>query len=262
MPSEPQSPTPTTGDAALLAEVFRAAHDGLPRQAPGSVDTVALLLALAGPLPERPRIVDVGCGTGAASIPLAEITGGTVTAADTHAPFLAQLRASAADEGVADRVTAIEAPMQELPLPDGCADLIWADGSAYVMGVDAALAAWRRLLAPGGRIVFTECDWTTPDPAPGARAFWDAGYPGMRTTGANVTAFQEAGWTVAATYLLPESDWDVYYDPLTARIEQLRAGRSEGGPAFEAALAEVGREIDVRRDHGRDYGYTGYVLRR
>ncbi len=26
-------------------------------------------------------------------------------------------------------------------------------------------------------------------------------------------------------------------------------------------LAEVGREIGVRREHGSDYGYTAYVLR-
>lgn len=256
MPPDPQPP------AEVLADVFWSVHDGLPRQAPGSVGTLRLLLALAGPLPERPRIVDVGCGTGAAAIPLAGITGGTVTAVDTHAPFLARLRAAAADAGVADRVTAVEAPMQELPLPDGCADLVWADGSAYLMGVDAALAAWRRLLSPGGRIVLTDCTWTTPDPAPGARAFWDPGHPAMRTTGASVTAFEAAGWTVVATHLLPESDWDAYYGPLAARIEQLRAERPDGGPAFEAALAEVGREIAVRREHGRDYGYTGYVLRR
>ncbi len=31
--------------------------------------------------------------------------------------------------------------MEKLPLPDASADLVWAEGSAYVMGFDAALAA-------------------------------------------------------------------------------------------------------------------------
>ena len=66
-----------------------------------------------------------------------------------------------------------------------------------------------------------------------------------------------AGWTVTALYLLPDSDWDAYYGPLAERIAALRRDR----PDAVAALDEIGREIAVRRDHGRDYGYTGYVLR-
>lgn len=237
-------------------EIFWPAHEGLPRQAPGSAATTRLLLRLAGPVPPRPRVVDIGCGTGPASLLLAGEAGAEVVAVDTHEPFLERLRAAAAAAGLADRVRAVCAPMQDLPLPDASADLLWAEGSAYIMGVDEALSAWRRLLAPGGALVLTECEWTTARPAAGARTFWDAAYPGMRSTDGNVRAALHAGWTVAATYLLRDSDWAAYYGPLAARVEALRA---EGTDA--AALAEVSREIEVRREHGADYGYTGYVLR-
>ncbi|ANY05431.1 class I SAM-dependent methyltransferase [Pseudonocardia sp. HH130630-07] len=239
-----------------LEHVFLAAHEDLPREAPGSEETTALLLQLAGELPDRPRIVDIGCGTGPATLPLAAATGGTVTAVDTHEPYLQRLRGRAATAGFGDRVRTLVAPMDDLPLPDGEADVVWSDGAAYIMGFDAALAAWRRLLAPGGVLVLTEAEWTTPEPSPGAREFWDEAYPAMRTTADNVAAAQRAGYTVAATYLLPDADWAAYYRPLAARIELLR---EEG--VDPAGLDAVGREIRVREQHGTEYGYTAFVLR-
>lgn len=61
---------------ATIEDVFWAAHEGLPREAPGSPATTELLLRLAGPLPGAPRIVDIGCGTGPATPALAAATGG------------------------------------------------------------------------------------------------------------------------------------------------------------------------------------------
>ncbi|WP_434739605.1 class I SAM-dependent methyltransferase [Micromonospora sp. SH-82] len=239
-----------------LTEVFWRAHHDLPREAPGSEETTRLLLRLAGALPEAPTVLDVGCGTGPATVLLTQLTGGRVTGVDLHLPFLQALTERARRAGVADRVTTVNASMTQLPVAPGSVDLLWAEGSAYVMGFDAALTAWRPLLTPNGVLVLTEAEWTTPDPAPAAREFWTAGYPAMRSTAGNVEAAQRAGWTVCAGYLLPDSDWDDYYGPLADRIEQLRR---EGTPA--ELLAAVGEEIELRAAHGRDYGYTGYVLR-
>lgn len=71
------------------AEIFWVAHTGLPREAPGSDATTRLLLRLAGPLPPQPRVIDIGAGTGPASLVLAA-EGAKVTAIDTHPPFLAR----------------------------------------------------------------------------------------------------------------------------------------------------------------------------
>lgn len=242
--------------STLSEQLFLAAHEDLPREAPGSEETTALLLRLAAPLPEAPRIVDIGCGTGPATLPLAAATGGEVVAVDSHEPYLRRLQARAATSGLGERVRPLQAPMEDLPLPDGEADLVWSEGAAYIMGFDAALSSWRRLLATGGMLVLTEAEWTTQAPSPGARAFWDAGYPAMRTTAENVAAAQKAGYTVQAVYLLPDTDWEAYYRPLAMRIDLLR---DDG--ADPVALAEVAREIEIRAEYGAEYGYTAYVLR-
>src|SRR3954454_10103517 len=226
------------------AEVFWALHTDLPREGVGSDATTRELLELARPLPGD-RALDVACGPGRSALVLAD-AGLRVTAVDTHEPFLDRLRAAAG----ARRITVERASMRELPYDDGAFDLVWCEGGAYLMGVDAALAAWRRLLVPGGALVFTEVGWTTPSPSPEARAFW-AAYPAMRDAAATVAAAGAAGYEVLATRLLPESDWwEEYYDPLAERI----AAWPDPDAETAAALADNQAEIDLRRDHPGDYG--------
>ncbi|WP_432036533.1 GNAT family N-acetyltransferase [Streptomyces cucumeris] len=233
-----------------------ALHQGLPRQGPGSDTTTARLLRLAGPLPPRPRIMDLGCGPGRSALVLAAATGGHVTGVDLHQPFLDELSGAATRDGLSDRIAALNHSMDEPPFADGSFDLIWAEGSVYNIGFGTALRAWRRLLAPRGVLVVTEAEWATSCPAPRVRAFWDAAYP-LRSRADNVRTAEEAGYRVGAHHPLPDGDWwTEYYTPLTRRLATADPDR----PGMAQAVAAVREEIDLRRDHGADYRYAGYVL--
>ncbi|MER6097574.1 bifunctional class I SAM-dependent methyltransferase/N-acetyltransferase [Streptomyces sp. NPDC001728] len=239
-----------------LHDAFFALHHGLPRQGPGSDTTTRRLLSLAGRLPERPRVLDLGCGPGRSALLLAAEAGAEVTAVDTHEPFLAELRESAAARGLDGSIRTLNADMGALPLPDGSFDLVWAEGSVFVLGFDRALAEWRRLLAPGGALVLTECVWTAEDPGPAARAFWEEHYP-LRTVTGNAAAAVGAGYHVVATLPQPQSDWDEYYVPLAAHAD----AADTTVPGAAEAVAGARAEIALRREHGSDYGYAGFVLR-
>ena len=244
---------PETSAAQRRLAAFEALHRGLPRQGPGSDATTRELLRAARPLPERPRALDLGCGPGRSALLLASEAGAQVTAIDLHQPFLDELRAAATARGLTS-IRTLRCSMLELPFAPGTFDLIWVEGAVYNVGFDRGLAYWGRLLAPGGALIVTECEWSTATPSAAARAFWDAHYD-LRRTEQNVAAAQALGYTVEATYRLPDSDWfDEYYTPLAQRV-------ATGDPAHAAAIDATLDEIAMRRRHGRDYQYTGYVLR-
>ncbi|MEV7611787.1 bifunctional class I SAM-dependent methyltransferase/N-acetyltransferase [Streptomyces sp. NPDC089799] len=247
-------------DPHASREAFFTLHRDLPRQGPGSDTTTRALLSLAGPLPERPRILDLGCGPGRSALLLAAEAGGAglaeVTAVDPDAGFLDELRTTAESRGLADRVRPVRAGLGAPPFPDGSFDLVWAEGSASAIGFDTALAAWRRLLAPGGTLVLTACEWTVATPSAAVRALRDR-HHSLRTGAGNLAAAQAAGYRVLGVVPQPASDRDEYHRPPAARA----AAAGPGAPGTAAALSATREEIAVPERHGHEYGYTGYVLR-
>ena len=63
--------------------------------------------------------------------------------------------------------------MEALDYPDGSFDLIWAEASAYSMGVEKALSEWPKLLRRNGSIALSEVCWLTDNPSKELKSFWD-----------------------------------------------------------------------------------------
>ena len=107
---------------------------------------------------ERPRVIDLGAGSGTGSLALArELPGAEVTAVDVSPEMLAHLRHRADAAGVGDRIRTVEADL-DAPWPElGPADVIWAASSMHHMADPArALASAFAALRPGGLLVIAE----------------------------------------------------------------------------------------------------------
>ena len=105
--------------------VFVELHSGLPREGPGDDESTLRALRMCAELPDRPDILDVGCGPGMQTLAMLGATDGTMTAVDFYPQFLDQLAESAHAAGIGQRLRSVGADMNDLPVePDSC-DLIW-----------------------------------------------------------------------------------------------------------------------------------------
>jgi SAM-dependent methyltransferase len=221
--------------------------EGLSLCAPA--DPGALARVLAGLRPDA-VVLDAGCGRGA-DLPalLAAVPQGRVVAVDLAEPFVAHVRA--AYPGVEAHHADMLAP------PGGPFDLIWSGGAVYGPGVAACLGAWRGHLAAGGRVAFTDCCWTTPDPSAQARDFWAAEYPDMAGVPALEAVIAAVGYRLLHAEWLPDRAWEAYYAPVDARMNALAA---DPDPGMQAVIAGFHAEIALWRAHGADYGYRLSVV--
>jgi SAM-dependent methyltransferase len=240
-------------------EVFFDIHSGLPQEGPGSFESTKRALEIAGALPKRAEILDVGCGPGRQTMDLARLLpSAIITALDNHEPFLRELQRKTTDAGVFNRVTAVEGDMNELPAEPGSLDLIWCEGAAYIMGLQNALERWKPLLKDGGRIALTEPVWLRADPpAETVEAF--AEYPSMRDAQGCRDIVEACGYRLLGDFVLPEQDWLAYYEPMEARIAELR-GKYADDPAAMTVLDKAQAEIDDYRRNSAYYGYLFLIM--
>ena len=119
----------------------------------------------------------------------------------------------------------------------------------------AALAAWAPLLAPGGRLAFSEAVWLTPQPAPRARALF-ADYAGDdRPRRGAARGSPPPGSPARRLPACREAGWEAYYPPLAGRVEEAAAALGNRPSRGRRDL----EEIAVWREHGAQYGYGFFV---
>lgn len=238
-------------------EAFRKLHEGLPRQGPGSLETANHLFGVVTADSVPTTAIDMGCGTGAGTLFLAG-KNVNVTAIDTNVKYLDKVNASARKQGLDRRITTLHASMDDVSVPKPV-DLIWAEGTMYIIGWKKALTLWSDLLTPGGIIAATDCFWLTDSPSPQTKKFWEVD-PNMMNLEQLQRLVQQCGYELLDTYVQPDSDWFTpYYDPLQANINNNLLSTD---PAMIKVVEQAQEEINIRKEYGDEYGHIGFVMKK
>lgn len=190
---------------------------------------------------DKPRILDVGCGSGVPTIVLAKLSKGEVVGLDIDRPLLDELNRKILREGLSDRVETKKCSMLEMDFPDESFDIIWAEGSISMIGFERGLKEWRRLLKPGGFLVVHTETGKILDKLKKIPSF---------------------GYKLLNQFSLPEdAHWTEYYKPLEIRIQELRV-KHKNNPEILKVLRNHQNEIDMVKKNPKEFSSAFYIMQK
>jgi SAM-dependent methyltransferase len=181
----PRAPRPSSPSEASAYDPIARLYDPWSRSVVEDIDFyVAEARAAGGP------VVELACGTGRITVPTA-LAGIGVIGVDSSVGMLEVCRARAEEEGVASLVDLRHGDLRDPPVAERVRLVTCPFRSLLHLRSDAArlaaLRAARRLLVPGGRLVFdvftpssydiaeTHGRWLEREPGIFERADWDEG---------------------------------------------------------------------------------------
>ncbi|MGB6866574.1 MAG: class I SAM-dependent methyltransferase [Candidatus Aminicenantaceae bacterium] len=245
----------------MRKDIFFEIHQGLPREGPGRNDYTRKAFEMLPKL-DKPRILDIGCGPGGPTIELARISGGFVISLDNHQSYLDVLEEKIRKQGLSERVKAVNRSMFMMDFPEESFDIIWSEGSIYIIGFEKGLKEWRRFIKSHGFLVVHEMTWLKSDPPKEIADYWKRMYPGITTIPNNLEIIPRCGYKVLGHFPLPEDAWwEEYYYPLEERITKLKAKYKDDLEALRILDSEQ-EEIDLYKKYSAWYGSVFYVMQR
>jgi SAM-dependent methyltransferase len=243
----------------------------MPRLGPGNDDLTikALNILLSARLQRKHprdaaklRVLDIGCGNGGQTVQLAKHIEGSILAVDNHQPYLDELERRARSEGLSEKITPCLRDMRSLGMEQGAFDLIWAEGSLFVMGFREGLSACHDLLTSHGFLAASEVSWLRPDPPSECREFFANVYPVMADIDANLGVIRSCGFEVLGHFTFPESSWWApYYLPMERHLRSLREKYATDPKGIEM-IALIEMEIEIYRKYSNYYGNVFYLMQR
>ena len=151
---------------------------------------------------KNPYILDVGCGSGVPTIELAKISGGHVIGIDIDETSLNLLRRKIKVTGLNNRVSVIKDSILTMDFPEESFDIIWAEGSIFVIGFEKSIKRWRRFLKPNGFLVI---------------------HDEKKDKNKKLALITKSGYTLISQFELTDNLWWLeYFTPLEQLIQEFR----------------------------------------
>jgi len=173
---------------------------------------------------DKPRILDIGCGSGIPTLELARLGQGEVIGIDIDQTALDKFASNIAESGLSDRVKALNCSLINMDFPEETFDIIWSEGSIYAIGFERGLREWKRFLKPGGFMVIHDEQGDVND---------------------KLEQISKCGYELLGHFLLSkETWWKEYFAPLEKLITEAKTRGSNNLKLLEEIQQAQG-ELDT-----------------
>lgn len=190
---------------------------------------------------DKPRILDIGCGSGVPTIELARLSNGRIIGLDIDQRLLDRLEKKVKEAGFSNRVKTLKCSMFEIDFPDESFDIIWSEGSISEIGFEKGLKEWGHFLKTNGFLVV---------------------HDDIKNTGKKLKQIPKCGYSLLGHFLLPDDTWWIeYYGPLEKRIQELRIEYVDDKESLKL-LEKEQNEIDMFKNNPKIYGSVFFVMQK
>ncbi len=190
---------------------------------------------------DKPRILDIGCGSGVQTIELAKLSNGEIIGIDINQSLLDRLNKKIEEAGFSNRIKALNCSLFDIKFPDESFDIVWAEGSIFIIGFTKGLIEWKRLLKPKGFLVI---------------------HDDIIRVKSGFKEIRSCGYKLLNHFSLPDDAWwEEYYGPLEIRIKQLYKKYNSDPDALKV-LNKQQKEIDMVKADPKIFVSAFYIIQK
>lgn len=234
---------------------FMEVFETLESWGPNSSEDTTRAFKLLNRSPKR--ILEVGCGKGNSTIVIAKLSNAEIVATDNETIALDKLEEKLKLHSLDNRVTTKCISMTELNVDTEKFDVIWAEASAYIMGIENALSKWKPLLKEDGVLIFSDLVWLTDKPSKESINHWKSDYPDIQTVETRKSQISKAGYELEHTFTVSEKAWKDYYEPLQERLHEVAPIMKNS-----QAVSDIQNEVNLYKSHLGEFGYQFFIAKK
>jgi SAM-dependent methyltransferase len=190
---------------------------------------------------EKPRILDIGCGSGIPTLELARLGRGDVIGIDIDRPALDKFVRKIAEAGLNKRVQALNCSLLHMGFLDESFNIIWSEGSIYAIGFERGLQEWNRFLRPGGFMVIHDEQGNVKE---------------------KLEQLSKCGYELLGYFLLSQDTWRrEYFDPLEKLVNEFQPKLIDD-PKSSDELIHAQEELEMFRRNPERNSSAYFIMKR
>jgi len=190
---------------------------------------------------DKPRILDIGCGSGVPTMELARLGQGEVIGIDIDQPALDKLTKKISEAGFSNRVQAVNCSILDMVFPDESFDIIWSEGSIFVIGFKRGIQEWKRFLKPNGFMVIHDEKGNVEE---------------------KLEQISKCGYKLLGYFILSEDTWwTEYFAPLEKLIAKSQTSYADDPHTLEE-LKQAQRELEMFKHNPERNNSVYFVIQK